>query len=152
MMLNHHRIAGSGCGTRQMSRVAPVSARRIRRNRCLLAAGWILLATSSETLHAQFADLFFEGVLLVDPAPPAEVVVPVSTGNAMGMNAAGNAMGGGGQGATGEDGGQGGMGGGGRSVAGGGGQGGMGGGAVTDGPPRCSFSCPRSGVPKSPLS
>ncbi|MYF68728.1 MAG: hypothetical protein F4181_01550, partial [Proteobacteria bacterium] len=75
----------------------------------------MLLATTLETVHAQSGDLFFEGVLLVEPAPPAEVVIPVTTGNAMGggQNAMGMgpAMGGGGQSATGADGGQGGMGG-----------------------------------------
>lgn len=90
----------------------------------------MLLATTLETVHAQSADLFFEGVLLVEPAPPAEVVVPVTTGNAMGggQNAMGMgpAMGGGGQGATGA----------------GGGQGGMGGGAAADGPAPVQFFMP----------
>ena len=98
----------------------------------------MLLATSNEAVHAQSADLFFEGVLLVEPAPPAEVVVPLTTGNAMGggQNAMGMgaAMGGGGQGAAGADGGQGGMG--------GGGQGGMGGGAAADGPAPVQFFMP----------
>ena len=108
MSLNHNKITGSAGGTRQKPRVVPGPARRHRGNRCLLAAGWIFLATSPETVRAQSAELFFEGVLLVDPAPPAEVVVPVSAGNAMGggqnamgMNATGNAMGGGGQGGMG---------------------------------------------------
>ena len=98
----------------------------------------MLLATSFEVVHAQSADLFFEGVLLVDPAPPAEVVVPVTTGNAMGggQNAMGMgaAMGGGGQDAPGADGGQGGV----R----GGGQGGMGGGTAAEGPAPVQFFMP----------
>ena len=132
MYLNHHKITGNASATRQGCRVAPGPAKRIRRNRCLLAAGWMLLATSLESAHAQSADLFFEGVLLVDPAPPAEVIVPVNAGNAirggrnaMGMNATGNAMGGGGQGAMGGDGQQGAA----------GGQGGMGASAGTSDEP-----------------
>ena len=149
MSLNHNKITGSAGGTRQKPRVAPGPARQHRGNRCLLAVGWIFLATSPETVRAQSADLFFEGVLLVDPAPPAEVVVPVSAGtamgggqNAMGMNATGNAMGGGGQGTTGVGGGQGGMGGGGRGVTGGGGPGGTGGGTASDGPAPVQFFMP----------
>ena len=97
----------------------------------------LLLALAVETAAAQSADLFFEGVLLVEPAPPAEVVVPVTAGNAMGggQNAMGMgpAMGGG----------QGGMGGGGQGGTGGGGQGGMGGGAAaSDGPAPVQFFMP----------
>jgi len=106
----------------------------------------MLLATTLDAVHAQSGDLFFEGVLLVEPAQPAEMVVPVTTGNAMGggQNAMGMgpAMGGGDQGATGVDGGQGGMGGGGQAATGGGGQGGMGGGAAADGPAPVQFFVP----------
>ena len=137
-----HRIAGS--------------KRRRRRNVRFRAAGWLLLATGFEAVHAQSADLFFEGVLLVEPAPPAEVVVPVGAGNAMGggqrgmgMGAAGNNAGAGGQGAAGGSG-QGTAGGGGLDTAGGigqgargaGGQGGMGGGAASEVPAPVQFFMP----------
>lgn len=105
---------------------------RLRRNVGFRAVGWLLLATTFEAVHAQSADLFFEGVLLVEPAPPAEVVVPVGAGNAMGggqrgmgMGAAGNDTGAGGQGA--------------RGAA---GQGGMGGGAASEGPAPVQFFMP----------
>ena len=134
-----HRISGS--------------KRRRRRNVRFRAAGWLLLATGFEAVHAQSADLFFEGVLLVEPAPPAEVVVPVGAGNAMGggqrgmgMDAAGNGAGAGGQGAAGGSG-QGTAGGGGLDTAGGigqgaGGQGGMGGGAASEVPAPVQFFMP----------
>ena len=94
------------------------STERRRRNVWFRAAGWLLVAASFEAVHAQSPDLYFEGVLLVEPAPPAEVVVPIAAGNAMagGQNAMG--MGGGGQGGMG-----------------GGGQGGMGGGAAASDEP-----------------
>ena len=57
---------------------------RLLRSHRHLALGWLLLAASFEAVNAQSADLFFEGVLLVEPAPPAEVIVPVAAGNAMG--------------------------------------------------------------------
>lgn len=105
---------------------------RVCRNRWFEAAGWLLLATSFEAVHAQSADLFFEGVLLVERAPPAESVVSVGAGNAMGggqrgmgMGATGNDPGAGGQGATGA-----------------GGQGGMGGGAASEGPAPVQFFMP----------
>ena len=95
-----------------------------------LRNGWyramipLVLATGLETVGAQSADLFFEGALLVEPAPPVEEILPAtdraagSAQGAMGMGAAGNnAMGGGGQGGMG-GGGQGGMGGGGADPAG----------------------------------
>ena len=107
--------------------------RRHWRCRRIRAAGWLLLAAGFEAVHAQSEDLFFEGVLLVEPAPAAEVMVPVTSGNAMGggqggmgMGAAGNDAGGGGQGAMGA----------------GGGQGGMGGGAAADGPVPVQFFMP----------
>lgn len=136
---------------------------RLRRNVGFRAVGWLLLATTFEAVHAQSADLFFEGVLLVEPAPPAEVVVPVSAGNAMGggqrgmgMGAAGNDAGAGDQGAAGGSaegamgaGGQGATGGGGQGARGAGGQGGMGGGAASEVPAPVQFFMPaerRSGV------
>ncbi len=114
------------------------STERRRRNVWFRAAGWLLVAASFEAVHAQSPDLYFEGVLLVEPAPPAEVVVPIAAGNAMGGGQ--NAMGmggGGGQGATGGGaGGQGAMGGAGQGATGGvAGQGGMGGGAAASDEP-----------------
>ena len=53
---------------------------RLFRSHRHLALGWLLLAASFETVRAQSADLFFEGVLLVELAPSAEVIVPVAAG------------------------------------------------------------------------
>ncbi len=104
-------------------------------SRVFQAIGWLLLATGFETVHAQSADLFFEGVLLIEPAPPADVMVPIAADDSPGggLNAMG--MGGGGQGAMGAAGGQGGMG-----AA--GGQGGMGGGGADEGPVPVQFYRP----------
>ena len=119
------------------------STERRRRNAWFRAAGWLLVAASFEAVHAQSPDLFFEGVLLVEPAPPAEVVVPIAAGNAMGGGQNAMGMGGGGQGAMG-GGGQGGTGGGEQvGMGAGGGRGGMGGGAAADdGPVPVQFFMP----------
>ena len=110
------------------------STERRRRNVWFRAAGWMIVAASFESVHAQSVDLFFEGVLLIEPAPPAEAVVPIAAGNAMGGGQNAMGMGGGGQGA---------MGGGGQGGTGGGGQGGMGGGAAADdGPVPVQFFMP----------
>ncbi len=84
------------------------SAQRPLRNGWYRAMIPLVLATGLETVGAQSADLFFEGVLLVEPAPPVEEILPAtdraagSAQGAMGMGAAGNnAMGGGGQGGMG---------------------------------------------------
>ena len=83
---------------------------RLFRIAWLRAAGWLLLAASFEAVRGQSADLFFEGVQLVEPAPPAVVDVPVTAGNATGGGQNARGMGGGGQGAMGGGGGQGAMG------------------------------------------
>lgn len=113
---------------------------RLRRNVGFRAVGWLLLATTIEAVHAQSADLFFEGVLLVEPAPPAEAVVPVGAGNAMGGGQRGMGMGAAGNDASTGD--QGAAGGGAEGARGAGGQGGMGGGAASDGPAPVQFFMP----------
>lgn len=126
MDLKHRMIAGS--------------TGRLRQNVVFRAAGLLLLATIFEAVHAQSADLFFEGVLLVEPAPPAEAVVPVGAGNTMGGGQRGMGMGAAGNDASIGD--QGAAGGGAEGARGAGGQRGMGGGAASEGPAPVQFFMP----------
>ena len=126
MDLKHRMIAGS--------------TGRLRQNVVFRAAGLLLLATSFEAVHAQSADLFFEGVLLVEPAPPAEAVVPVGAGNTMGGGQRGMGMGAAGNDASIGD--QGAAGGGAEGARGAGGLRGMGGGAASEGPAPVQFFMP----------